>query len=346
MKDPYIPIVSEEKKDKRFNLLTNNELFSPAKNIIRNIMSLMKDKDGNFIEQFQSQGFSARLWEIYLHIFLIENEFNIIDTFDRPDFHVKKNGNEIFIEASLSNEKDYDPFSKEFIKNAIAKQDMVIQTQLIDYYVMRMGSVLFSKLNKRYWDLDWVKGKPIILAITPAHNYIASFLPDAKIIEYLYGIKKKIKITETGPVDMGNEIVTKHHFGDKIIPSNYFSQPLADNISAIIFTNNSDLHKFNRMGYQSKLSDEELIIIRSGAKYNPVEGLLAQPFRYQLKPGLTTERWSESLSVFHNPNAIVKIDKSLFKNVRQIWLDPDGSLGGTMTNDFVYHSLTVTAKFE
>ena len=187
MKDIYTLIVKEDKINAKFKLLAEGNLFEPAKNIIANITSVMPDKDGNFIQQFQSEGFDARLWEIYLYIFLKENDFSFLNDVDRPDFHVKKKGLELFIEASLSAEKDQDIFSKEFIQESIAKKDLAVQQQLIDYYIMRMGSVLFSKLNIKYWELDWVKGKPLVIAITPSHNYIASFLPDAKIIEYLLG---------------------------------------------------------------------------------------------------------------------------------------------------------------
>jgi hypothetical protein len=340
MKDIYKLIVKEEKINAKFKLLAEGNLFEPAKNIIANITALMSDKDENFIQQFQSDGFDARLWEIYLYIFLKENDFNFLDDVERPDFHVKKKGLELFIEASLSAEKEQDLFSKEFIQESIAKKDLAVQQQLIDYYIMRMGGVLFSKLNKKYWELDWVKGKPLVLAITPSHNYIASFLPDAKIIEYLYGIRKIVRVTENGLEHIEDKIISEHRFNEKVIPSNFFSQPLSENISAVIFTNNSDLHKFNRMGFQHKLYEKNLIIVRAGSKYDPTPNAMAEEFTYQVKNDGGNENWCESVSIFHNPNALLIIDKSIFEHVRQVWLEPDNTFGGIMTNDFVFHSIT------
>lgn len=344
MKDIYNQIVSDEKLNKNFELLKENKLFDPAKKIIENILVLMNDKDGNFIQQFQSDGFNARLWEIYLFILFKEIGFYQDEEHNRPDFYLLKEQVEIFVEASLSAEKKDDIYTKEFIEDSKAKNDLIVQQQLIDYYVIRMGSVLFSKLNKEYWNLAWVKDKPFVLAITPVHNYLAPFLPDAKLIEYLYGIRQIVKVTENGIENLGIEKVTEFRLGEKVIPANFFAQPLAENISGILFTNNCDLHKFNRMGYQSALSEEELIMIRSGAKYNPEEGANATDFTYQIKPDEGIENWSESVSFFHNPNALQKIDKTVFEKIRQVWLEPNDKFSGIMPNEFVFHSMTGVLK--
>ncbi|KAF2518141.1 hypothetical protein E0W68_10405 [Flavobacterium salilacus subsp. salilacus] len=341
MEDIYKIIVSEDKLNERFKLLTENALFDPAKNIIKNICDLIDDKDGNFIKDFQSTGFDARLWEIYLFIFLYENLFELINDFNRPDFHVKKKEYDFFIKASLSSEKNDDKYSEQYIKKAVEKNDLVIQKKLTDYYSIRLGSVLFSKLNKKYWELDWVKGKPIVLAITPSHNYIAKFLPDAKIMEYLYGVNIISKEIGGELIHIKNEVVEEHTHGEKTIPSNFFSHPNTENISAIIFSNNCDLHKFNRMGYEHKLSEKNLIMIRSGYKYDDSKpNAKAKDFTYQVEKGKSTENWNESLTIFHNPNAKIPLDKDLFHNVRQLWVNDKGEFDGIMMKHFVYNSIT------
>jgi hypothetical protein len=343
MKDIYKQVVKDDRLHETYKLLTTSALFQPARTIVENIAATMSDKDGNYVQQFQSDGFDARLWEMYLHIFLTENKFELLNDVDRPDFHVKKKGLDLFIEASLSAEKNDDIFTKDFITEALAKGDLAVQQKLIDYYIMRMGSVLYSKLNKRYWELDWVKGKPLILAITPAHNYIANFLPDAKIIEYLYGIRKVINVTEKGIENVEDIVVTEHRFNDKVIPSNFFAQHDTENISAILFTNNSDIHKFNRMAIQSGLNEKKLVSVRSGFMYDAVEGAKAKEFTYPISSN-SKENWCESVSIFHNPNAKVKVDKSVFEHIRQMWIESDQSFNGIMTNDFVYHSITGTME--
>lgn len=43
--------------------------------------------------------------------------------------------------------KKDDVYTKEFIEEALDKNDIQIQNELIDYYVIRMGSVLFFKIK-------------------------------------------------------------------------------------------------------------------------------------------------------------------------------------------------------
>jgi hypothetical protein len=269
-----------------------------------------------------------------------EMDFEVLFDHDRPDFQLKKRETEVFVEASISNEKSDDLYSEEFIKEAIELNDIEIQNELIEYYIIRMGSVLFSKLNKNYWELEWVKEKPLILAITPFHNYLANFLPDAKIIEYLYGISYKTELSENGLELKEVQKVKEHTHKSKKIPSNYFAQDHVENISAVIFTNNCDLHKFNRMGFQKGEKNDDIIITRSGIANDTNPKSTGMPFDQIIKPGEVTEDWKESVSIFHNPNALHKLDKKLFNGMRQLWLNDKGDFEGEMPDFFAFNSMT------
>ncbi len=346
MKDIFNRIEPNEKLDDKFLLLDEFGGFKPAKAIIKEIADDFEDKDGNFIQQFQTTGFESRLWELFLFSVFKENNFEIQDDYDRPDFHLLKDGSEIYVEATISTEKTDEKYTAEFINESIQKKDLKIQNELIDYYVIRMGSVLFSKLNKKYWELEWVKEKPLLFAITPSHNYIANFLPDSKIIEYLYGLFHEAEITEKGLESRGLKKTLTHTFNEKEIPSNFFSQENVENISAVIFTNNCDPHKFNRMGFQQGLVNDEFIIYRTGLAYDPTPNSTAKMFKQNVKPGVMIEEWKESVSVFHNPNAIHKIDKELFNGFRQVWLNENGELEGIIPDIFVYNSITAAALID
>lgn len=341
MKDIFKPIVSEDKLNPVFELLRTGKQLDPAKLLIEEITSEMEDNDGNFIQQFQTTGFLSRLWEIYLYKFFTENGFSFDITNNRPDFYVNKNGIDFFIEASLSNEVGDDKFTREYIEEASKNNILEVQTELIEHYVMRMGSVLYSKLQKKYWELEWVKGKPLVLAITPAHNYMAKFLPDAKIIEYLFGLSYEGE-------SYGNDLIPKkvtrtenHKYGEKEIPSNFFKLPDTENISAIIFTNNSDLHKFNRMGYQNGLSDELIIMQREGLAFDNTPNAHPIEFSQAIIPGDIKENWNEGVSIFHNPDAAIALEKGLFENTRETWLNENGELTGTMPDFFPFSSMTM-----
>ena len=340
MKKLYDNIVAEDKLSTKFKLLKTAKQLDPAKKLIEMIVEDMDDNDGNFIQQFQSTGFSSRLWEIFLFKFLEENGFNFDRSKNRPDFHVFKNGCDFFVEASLSNEVANEKFTKEFILEAQKNKDLRVQNELIEYYVMRMGSVLFSKLQKKYWELEWVKNKALVIAITPAHSYLSSFLPDSKIIEYLYGITYEPKSEEESNIPVRIVRTDNHRFGEKEIPPVFFQQPDAEYISAIIFTNNSDLHKFNRMGYQNGMSDEFIVMERGGLAFGGEA--LAVEFSQSVIPGEIKEDWNEGVCIFHNPNALIPLDHNLFENIRQIWIDENGDLDGPMPKFYPFNSITAS----
>lgn len=341
MNDIFKPVVEKAKLNEMFHLLNEFKPMSAAKEMINQIAKEFGDKDGNFIQQFQTTGFDARMWELFLFKVFQERGFEIIDKYGRPDFYLSNGDTDFFVEASISSEKESDRYSRDFIKKALKENNLEVQRELIDYYVIRMGSILFSKVNKEYWKLDWVKDKPLVIAISPFHNYLAKFLPDAKLIEYLYGIRFETKLTKNGLFIKDIKKVEKHDFFTKEIPSNFFGQKNVENISAILFTNNADLHKFNRMGYQEGLTDEKIMMHRCGFMYNQSPNSEAKEFSYSVKPGEALETWSESITVFHNPNAVNKLSADIFKDLRQVWLNEEGRIDGNETpENFVYHSIT------
>lgn len=340
--DLFQEVTREEKQNRQFKELKSHEALSPARGILQEISSSINDKDGNFVEQFQTTGFYPRLWEIFLHPFFAENEIQIIDKYDRPDFHLVKNGVEFFVEACSSNPADDDKFTDEHINASLKKMDLQVESELIEYYSMKVGSILFSKIKKGYWNLDWVKGKPFLLALKPSHNKLAHFFPDYKTIEYLYGRWYKGTITEDGKVIVSSGTMKEHSYGEKKIPSGFFDQDGAENISAVIFANTCDIQKFNRMGQQGNHKGERLIISRSVSYFNEIPDEPPKYFKYYVKKSSPVETWSEGVSIFHNPKAKFPLNKEMFKGVRQLWVDEDGKFDGEMPEFFPYQSLTLS----
>jgi len=83
--------------------------------------------------------------------------------------------------------------------------------------------------------------------------------------------------------------------------------------------------------------------VRSGIAYDSAHNSLGKEFDHVLKSGEINEKWNESVSVFHNPNAIHKIDKEFFSGFRQVWLNDNGELDGEMQEFFVHCSMTISA---
>mgnify|MGYP004514762761 CR=1 FL=1 len=88
-----------------FKILNNSDEYKPAKLLIFEIMPHYMDIDGNFVEQFQTTGFDARIWELYLYCYFNEEKFFINKDYSAPDFYISKDGYNISIEASTLNNK-------------------------------------------------------------------------------------------------------------------------------------------------------------------------------------------------------------------------------------------------
>lgn len=346
--DIFIPVVESKKENSLFTKLRTHKIYIPARQIMNDIFNEMGDLDGNFVKDFQTTGFYQRIWELFLYEFLKENLFNIVRNHQYPDFEIERYSQTLFIEAVTSNASPQDKELDEKIENLEkiidAAEKEKIQREVIEQYTIRIGSPLYSKLQKEYWKNDWVKGKPLLFAIEALHNKYSRFFPDYKMIEYLYGKQAKTKIDEKGILQSNTNKISEHKFNGKIIPSGLFYQENAENISAVIFANTSNIDKFNIMGLQKGYGNESMKIVRCGLKYSP-NSQIADEFEYIVEFGDKKEKWSDGVSIFHNPNTLQPIDKELFKGIRQLWLT-NGNYDGEIPNFYPYNSLTGTVLID
>lgn len=75
--DFFQPVRAPERLNPDFVRLATEEGYSPARGIIEPMMRWYEDPDGNFVEQFQTTGFDARIWELYLFAALSEASYRI-----------------------------------------------------------------------------------------------------------------------------------------------------------------------------------------------------------------------------------------------------------------------------
>lgn len=101
--DFFTPVVNKAKLHNGFRQLTEAEGFSPAREIIEPMMRWYEDADGNFIEQFQTTGFNARIWELYLFAAFNEAGYIIDRNHQVPDFTVTGPLGDICVEATTLN---------------------------------------------------------------------------------------------------------------------------------------------------------------------------------------------------------------------------------------------------
>ena len=162
--DLFTPVLPTERLHPAFIRLANDSAFVSARAIITWMMPHYVDVDGNFVEQFQSTGFDARLWELYLYAYLAEEELFLNRSHPAPDFLVTKYGKVVAIEAVIVGRKEENP-PKYFKPPPKPKTPAEILEAHEHVIPVKFGSPLYSKLKKKYWDLPHVKGKPLVFAI-------------------------------------------------------------------------------------------------------------------------------------------------------------------------------------
>lgn len=310
MKDIFKVIIEEGNIHPFFNQLLSDDSFYSAKQVILEISKEFQDIDGNFIKEFQSKnGFDARLWELYLYAFLKEQNF-IIDRQHQhsPDFLFEKDSKHFALEAVTINRKHNDYFSpntispKEIIK--LNKNDMPL----------RFASALTSKLNKKYWNLPHVKGKPFILAVADfSENFSMSYSANA-LSDYLYGYRYDYSIDTIGNIIVDKETIDCYRKkSGSVVSANFFDIPGTENISAIISSPIATLSKFNRIGMQHGYYKNNIKILCTMSCYNNTK--VATPIIKQYFVDTTsTETWSDGITMYLNPKAKYKIPIKLFND--------------------------------
>lgn len=304
--DPIIPVVERSRLHQNFLFLVEGDGHSAARDIIRELAYAFIDVDGNFVKDFQTTGFNARLWELYLNAFLYEQRFSLLREFDRPDFCALKAGFPVGIEAVTVN-----PTAGENPLKPKDKDELRLLQQ--EYMPIKFGSALFSKLQKRYWELPHMKGMPLILAVHDFYVDDSMTWSAPGIDDYLFGLRAKWFKDNDGKLHIEEEPIFEHTWGTKKIPSGFFNQPDVEHVSAVLFSNCATLSKFDRMGKLAGFGCPDSKMLRVGAKHdfdpNATEPI---PFSVEVKPGIYQESWSDGVRIYHNPHAKIPVSRELF----------------------------------
>lgn len=346
------PQVDRKKLHSYFKIMIEQESYESARNLIKEVAYSYVDVDGNYIKDFQTTGFDSRLWELYLHVYLHNAGFKIDNNFQAPDYLISFFGDNLAIEAvTVNSSPSFDEMPPK------SRKEVLLLNR--DYMPIKFGSSLFSKLQKQYWEKDHVKGKPLILAIhdfpMPATlNNLGSMVwsKDA-LSDYLYGYRMKITIDSDGNIERhvknnGSglepilEEIENHTWKNKTIPSNFFSLPGSENISAVLFSNNATLTTFNRMGKLAGLGNSGIKMYRFANMYDP-NPYATEPISKVLDVDSPDyeESWGDGLIMFHNPNAKIPVPKYLFDDISHMFFDNDKKMiYGNMQPFGVFSSVT------
>lgn len=325
--------VPEARLHPNFAILREGEGYSPARELIRSMMRWHQDIDGNYIEQFQSTAFDARLLELYVFALLVENGFSIEHVCTAPDYLANDANGKIAIEVTTTN-----PTLDERGNVVPAPEPTTPEEQqayLKQYIPIKFGSSLTSKLRRRYWELPHVANKPLILAIQDFHAPLSMVFARTGLGIYLYGYDHDWHRDDRDRLVIVPRRVTEHRWLTKVIPSGFFDLEGAEHISAVLFNNGATLAKFNRMGFVAGFGSRRVHMRRTGTALNP-DPDAAEPFRFSLIVDEDyNETWSEGLDLFHNLRAQHPVDPRHFPTAMHHFLEADGQVRtDRLTDDF------------
>lgn len=288
-------------------------------------MRWYEDVDGNFVEQFQTTGFDARMWELYLFAMLVEAGYSIDRAVAIPDFQARSLLGEVSIEATTVNP------SRDAQGTIVPPPPLDTPAQAMafqnDYMPIKFAGPLTDKLAKRYWERANVAGRPLVLAIQDFHAPMSMTISTSSLPKYLYGIAHDWKHDEAGKLVITPRKLSVHRWGSKEVPSGFFSLPDAENVSAVITNGSATISKFNRIGMIAGFGSKRVRLVREGLAVDPDPNATnPRRFVHEVNSADYRETWMEGMDVFHNPSARIPLDPGMLPGAAHHRLLSDGQL--------------------
>jgi len=208
--DVFKPVVASDKMNHAFRELSTRGSY-PASRLLEEMLHWYEDVDGNFLEQFQTTAFDARLWELYLFATFTELGYAFDRSIEAPDFFCIGLPGKFFVEATSVNPSN----------PPVNLADMTRDEYYRDYVPKKFGSALYSKLKKRYWEKEHVKGFPLVIAIQDFHEFQSMSWSLYALSEFLFGARNIKRRREDGRVESVTEKI-EYAFGGSAVSSGFF----------------------------------------------------------------------------------------------------------------------------
>jgi hypothetical protein len=143
MPNLFDPLYESEKLHQSFLHLLDPR-SEPARAMVQDVFTSFEDADGNFVEQFQTSGFDARFFELYLYAYFSRSGFKVHRPRPNPDFLVSRAGLEVAVEATTVNPSTSGVLA-DIGKKIAGLDEAGIMEYIRDELPIRFGSPLASK---------------------------------------------------------------------------------------------------------------------------------------------------------------------------------------------------------
>ena len=315
--DFFAPAIPEEKFHPTFKILSTEKRYSPAREILQAMMRYHQDVDGHFVQNFQANGFDARLWELYLWATFTELGYVRKRLSQIPDFVFRGVRGDLALEAVSANPPDHGK-----VPNPTSKVEFV--DYLENYIPIKLAGALKSKLNHKppYWEEPGVASMPFCIAV---QDYSSSgsmrFIVPAAV-EYVFGVRHWMEngVRKIAPINV-------HRCGKQRAQSGFFRLPGSENVSAVIVNPQGTITKFNRLGFVAGFGNPNVRMVRSGVQRNDGNPGAPGPTHFaQHVDASYEESWVEGMVVLHNPNARISLNPGLIPGAAHEFLQEDGSI--------------------
>src|SRR5260370_5317937 len=335
--DFFTSVVPSKRPNPNFVLVRDTERYSAARGIIEPMMRWYEDADGNFVDQFQTTGFDARIWELYLFATFSEMGYSINRSNAIPDFICIRPMATFCVEATTVNATLY---HGTIVPPPEVNTPEEMEAYLNGYMPIKYGSALKSKLDKKYWERPHIVGKPLIFAVQDFSSELSMTGTRSAFERYISGYEHEWERDADGTLKIHPRKIGSHRWGAKVIPSGFFELPDAENVSAVIYSNSRTISKFDRMGLLAGFGSKRLRLVRTGFAINP-DPNATEPIRFQdvVNDPDYHETWCEGLDVWHNPKAKYPLDPYLLPCAAHHRLLPDGQIESLVPD---WHPLSST----
>jgi hypothetical protein len=327
--DLVVPI---EATSRDFRHIREHPSFTAARRLMDEVFAEFQDVDHSFVREFQTGGFSPRVFELALFAYLKEQGYDLDRSSPAPDFVIRGDV-PVAIEVTTSNPSQDAGEDDAALSTSVrlGMPDDLPSSQR--EFVFQAGKALRRKLLKRdaaglaYWEQPHVAGVPFVIALEPFHAASALIHAVGWLAEYLYGRRDIVAYDARGRLRLTAEQIDQHQHGGKSIPSGLFALPEAAHLAAVLFTNSSTVSKFNRIGTERGYGPSDVAMIRFGTIPDPnPNASTPQTFGYIVGDRDQDERetFSEGLHVLHNPWAQTPLPLGALRDITEHQLRDDG----------------------